>query len=61
MTTISRQLVNTIDYIHGSLLIYYMYDVINLIELAHLVTVALHNIYFIDITIVSKYKSKSFS
>ena len=55
VTTISQHLVNTIDYIHGSLLIHYTCDNTNMIELASLVTVAPHNIYFIYVAIISKY------
>ena len=48
VTTISQHLVNTIDYIPGSLLIHYMCDNTNMIALAHLVTVVPHSIYIID-------------
>ena len=55
VTTICQHLVNTIDYICCSLLIHYMCDNTNMIELTHLVTEVPHNVYFIDITIVCKY------
>ena len=49
---ISQHLVHTIDYIHGALLIHYMCDNTNMIELAHLVTVVPHYIY----TTIKSYK-----
>ena len=50
-----KHLVNTTDNICGSLLVHYMCDNTNMIELACLLSVAPHNVYFIDITIVCKY------
>ena len=45
VTAISQIIVNSIDYIHGSLLIHYTYDNTKMSELARETTVAPHNIY----------------
>ena len=53
VTVFSQHEVNTIDYIHGSLLIHYMCDNTKRSELARGTTVVTHKIYILDVILVN--------
>ena len=46
MTAVNQHIINTIDYIHGSLLVHYIHDNTKMSELARGATVAPHHVYF---------------
>ena len=52
VAAISQHAVNTIDYIHGSLLIHYMCDNTKMSELVKETTVSPHTIYILDVILV---------